>query len=156
VLLPFYNRLYANSTFLPSSRRFGPGPHEVEFKFKIANIERSFVVEMAPIDLVPHAVHLFLEQVEHKLWNGAYFYINGPHVIQAGAELDDGDEEVVGEVVDHRHSLTRFEAAGLDALSFPDYSESYPHVPWTLGYAGRPGGVDWYINKVSSHFRTGL
>jgi hypothetical protein len=35
-------------------------------------------------------------------------------------------------------------------LAFPDYSDEYPHEPWTIGYTGRPGGPDWYINKVNN------
>jgi len=131
--------------FILGPSRFGPGPHEVEFRFFIEGTERSFVVQMAPIDEVPHAVHLFLEQVEHGLLNGCFFYLNGPHVVQAGPQL-----AVNGE--DRSQYLAPFKAAGLDVLSFPDYSEEFPHTELTLGYTGRPGGIDWYINKVRKAF----
>ena len=124
--------------------RFGPGPHEVEFRFKIDGTDRSFVVEMAPVDEVPHAIHLFMEQVEHGLWNGCYFYLNGPHIVQVGPRLS---EQGVSEG-NERARIAPFKARGLDQLSFPDYSDNYPHVTWTVGYTGRPGGIDWYINKV--------
>jgi len=39
---------------------------------------------------------------------------------------------------------------GLEKLAFPDYSDEFPHQPWTLGFTGRPGGPDWYINKVDN------
>ena len=29
---------------------------------------------------------------------------------------------------------------------FQEYSEKYPHNKYTLGYAGRPGGPDFYIS----------
>ena len=35
----------------------------------------KFVVEMAPLELMPHTVHLFLEQVYAGLWNTAWFYV---------------------------------------------------------------------------------
>ena len=143
---------------------------------------------MAPLDYVPHAVHIFLEQVAHGLWNGCYFYINGPHVLQAGPQSFEDDD------VDTNDNLTKlaiaistnatitstkmedssssstttttlsdndetewrgiaikpFKEKGLDVLAFPEYSPSYPHVTWTLGYTGRPGGPDFYINKVDN------
>lgn len=123
----------------------------MEFKFKIDEEDRSFVVELAPLDQVPHAVHLFMEQVEHGLWDGCYFYLNGPHVIQAGPQLSEEDEADTpsdDEEDDRSLAMAPFKSAGLDQLSFPDYSDNFPHTTWTLGYTGRPGGVDWYINKV--------
>ena len=131
---------------LTSVFRFGPGPHEVEFRFKIDGTDRFFVVELAPVDEVPHAIHLFMEQVEHGLWNGCYFYLNGPHIVQVGPRLS---EEGASEEHE-RARIAPFKTRGLDQLSFPDYSDDYPHVTWTLGYTGRPGGIDWYINKVRS------
>lgn len=134
--------------------RFGPGPHEVEFTVLIRETTKSFVIEMAPLDYVPHAIHVFLEQVEHGLWNGCYFYLNGPHVIQAGPALTDEDEieELSEEHDDEDRSVAMkpFKALGLDELAFPDYSDNFPHVPWTLGFTGRPGGPDFYINKVDN------
>ena len=53
-------------------------------QFKVETI----IMELAPLRLMPHAVHLFLEQVYHGLWNGCSFVINGPHVFQAGPEVD--------------------------------------------------------------------
>jgi hypothetical protein len=31
---------------------------------------------------------------------------------------------------------------------FQEYSEKFPHVKYTLGYAGRPGGPDFYISTL--------
>jgi len=47
-------------------------------------------------------------------------------------------------------ALRPFRELQLDTLAFPEYSEDFPHVTWTLGYTGRPGGPDWYINKVDN------
>lgn len=143
--------LLQNATQRESKRavleRFGPGPHHVRFTVEFPTEkdppERgTFVVELAPLDLLPHANHLFLEQVYHELWDGTWIYLNGPHVLQAGPQ--DWDEETNGE------SLKRFTESKLDKLSFPEYSEQFPHLPWTLGFTGRPGGPDWYINKVDN------
>jgi cyclophilin family peptidyl-prolyl cis-trans isomerase len=135
--------------------------------------EGNFLIELAPLDAAPHAVHLFLEQVAHGLWNqSTYFYLNGPHVLQAGPSLDEDEDENEIDAQDHEHderqqdnnnnehqqqqqqysssSRKPFEQLGLDQLAFPDYSDKFPHVTWTLGFTGRPGGPDFYINKVNN------
>lgn len=103
---------------------------------------RAFTIELAPLAKMPHAVHLFLEQVYHELWDNTWFYLNGPHVLQAGPQDWDDDEE--------GQALKRFKETQLDTLAFPEYSHDFPHIPWTLGFTGRPGGPDWYINKVDN------
>ena len=64
---------------------------------------------------MPHAVHLFLEQVMHGLWNNAWFYLNGPHVIQGGPQAADD-------------KTNKFKELKLDTLAFPEYSTEFPHV----------------------------
>jgi hypothetical protein len=91
---------------------------------------------MAPIKYVPHAVHFFLEQVSHGLWNGSAFHLNRHHVLQVGPSTPEHKD--------------RFREMELDRLAFPDYSPHYPHHRWTLGYAGRPGGPSWYVNKIDN------
>jgi cyclophilin family peptidyl-prolyl cis-trans isomerase len=110
---------------------------------------RSFQVQMAPLSVMPHAVHLFLEQVSHGLWDNSWFYINSPHVLQIGPQVEEGDAESEN---DHPRavSLRPFRELSLETLSFPEYSEEFPHDPWTLGFTGRPGGPDFYINKVDN------
>jgi len=112
---------------------------------------KSFVIEMAPLESMPHAVHLFLEQVAHGLWNSAWFYVNGPHVLQAGPQASDAEVEQAATTDNNEDersmALRPFRELQLETLSFPEYSEDFPHVRWTLGFTGRPGGPDWYINK---------
>jgi cyclophilin family peptidyl-prolyl cis-trans isomerase len=108
---------------------------------------------MAPLEVMPHAVHLFLEQVSHKLWDDGWFYLNGPHVLQAGPQAPDDEEheEALLDGADERMlALKPFRNLQLDSLAFPEYSDSFPHLPWTLGFTGRPGGPDFYINKVDN------
>lgn len=35
-------------------------------------------------------------------------------------------------------------------LAWQEYSEKFPHVIYTLGYAGRPGGPAFYISTVDN------
>jgi hypothetical protein len=200
---------YLNIYYIYVLVRFGPGPHRVEITYALGYLDShnnnavedtrpryNFVVQLAPLDAVPHAIHLFLEQVEHGLLTGTYFYLNGPHIVQAGPQLDedehfeyedvktfdengqitnnDGDpvhvaaakslhvwsartaeeegedDDEGNEFAQEDRRMRRFAEMGLDKLAFPDYSPEFPHVPWTLGYTGRPGGPDWYINKVDN------
>jgi len=138
----FYTSSHSSLCFYFS---FGPGPHHVKMTLKIPNnpdLNNTVVLELAPLNLMPHAVHLFLEQVYHELWDNTWFYLNGPHVLQAGPQ--DWDDDTAGK------ALQRFLDTQLDTLAFPEYSKDFPHVPWTLGFTGRPGGPDWYINKVDN------
>jgi hypothetical protein len=99
---------------------------------------QTFEVELAPLAEMPHATHLFLEQVSHGLWSktGSSFYINQEHVLQAGPIT----QETRQHFVDY----------GLDKLAFPEYSNAFPHKQWTIGFAGRPGGPSFYINKINN------
>ena len=141
-----------------SSDRFGPGPHHVKFTIILPSdddeLERHFIVEMAPLDLMPHSVHLFLQQVVHGLWNNAWFYLNGPHVIQGGPAAEEDEEDLwhMEHIEDDARAvaLAKWRELNLDNLAFPEYSEKYPHLKWTLGFTGRPGGPDFYINKLDN------
>jgi len=188
--------------------RFGPGPHKIEVTYAVdennGNGEKrrySFVIDLAPLEVVPHAVHLFLEQVDHGLLEGTHFYLNGPHIVQAGPQPDwneiDATDDVFQKSVEQERKLVsnsavdtltkydqqvakkksgqkindddeyeeyytqeqyfeedkrtrKFANLGLEQLAFPDYNDEHPHLPWTVGYTGRPGGPDWYINKVDN------
>jgi len=137
---------------------FGPGPHHVKFSVILPSDdderERHFTVEMAPLDVMPHSVHFFLQQVVHGLWNDAWFYLNGPHVLQGGPQAEEDEEDLWHlehqEDDDRAVAMKQFRELDLENLAFPEYSEKYPHVQWTLGFTGRPGGPDFYINKIDN------
>jgi hypothetical protein len=46
------------------------------------------------------------------------------------------------------HLVQRFRRAGLDGVVFQEYSPKFPHEKFTVGYAGRPGGPDFYISTM--------
>jgi hypothetical protein len=143
-----------NSQMTPfSTYRFGPGPHRVRMYIQLPQEkhERSFVMEMAPLSMVPHAVHLFLEQVYAGLWDNTWFYLNGPHVLQGGPQVEyEDDEDWLTEEEERKRAVKPFRDAGLASRVFPEYSEDFPHLPMTVGFAGRPGGPDIYINKINN------
>ena len=125
--------------------KYGPGPHLVEMHLRFdSHLGRDdggiITLEMAPIDELPHAVYWFLEQVSRKLYDGSSFHRNAGHVIQGGAAPNFLTPE------NHRPNEQSFRDAGFHSILFQEYSNKFPHVKYTLGYAGRPGGPDFYIN----------
>jgi len=132
---------------------FGPGPHKVEIQLeyprvnnvdppsKWPRIRNKIVIEMAPLDLMPHSVNLFLQQVHHGLWDGNELTTNADHIMSFGY---------------HRASAhLGFVDRALETVSFQEYSHKYPHLQWTVGFMGRPSGPDFYINKVDNSITHG-
>jgi len=84
----------------------------------------QFVIEMAPYDLIPCSVFYFLELA--RTYKGGSFHRNAGHVLQAAAQ----SEATKG----HR------------SMPFQEYSPKHPHAKYTVGYAGRPSGPEWYVS----------
>ena len=121
-------------------QKYGPGPHRVEIELDFAPDEQttSFTVELAPLNLMPHSVDTFLEMVSSGLWDGCSFVMNAVHVIKASPLP-------VAEHVSAVEKLGSFEKKGLSRLAFSEYSEDFPHAPYTLGFSGGDS-PSWYIN----------
>jgi len=130
------------------TEKFGEGPYKVEFQLQFPNPppgvteSSSFIVEMAPLDEMPHSVDLFLEMVDHKLWDNTAFILNEKHVLQAAAVASNG--------VTLERKKFEFKDSRLESVAFQEYSSSFPHKQYTLGFAGRPGGPDFYINMLDN------
>ena len=112
-------------------------------------VRSKFSIELAPLDLVPHTANLFLQQVHHGLWDGCNFLSGAKHVFQIGPSYAQEEERDQGAAAEEPH-YQHFYAKGLDKVSFQEYSVEFPHVQWTVGLAGRPGGPDFYINKLDN------
>ena len=102
-------------------------------------------MEMAPLDLMPHTVNLFLRQVHHGLWDGTHVTMNERRVLRIGPRYDD-DANIDDGHGTYRHFLEK----GLDKVTYQEYSPEYPHEQFTVGMAGRPSGPDFYINKIDN------
>jgi cyclophilin family peptidyl-prolyl cis-trans isomerase len=133
--------------------RLGNGPYKVKMTVEFPEDRklptkakkpiRSFVLELADLYTMPHSVHIFLEQVSAHLWDNTAFIINPGHVIQAAAVSGDG-------AVADKAKLEGFESHRLKNVAFQEYNETFPHERWTFGFAGRPGGPDFYINTQNN------
>ncbi|KAL3930000.1 MAG: hypothetical protein SGBAC_011962 [Bacillariaceae sp.] len=123
--------------------KYGPGPHHMQFDVltgQNARTQGTFIVELAPIDLVPYSVGVFLDLATHRLWDNTVFYHHSSqHHVIAAAPVNFGTFDPKGH---------HFEALGFDRLIFPDYSYSYPHSQYTLGFSGN--GPNFYINAIDN------
>jgi len=125
-------------------QKFGEGPYHVMIELELppnyaqSGTTNQIVVEMAPLKLMPYTVHFFLEQVSQQLYDGTSFGRNGGHVMQAWPlpYFANADENLHAPFIE----------SGLDKLAFQEYNTDYPHDKYTLGFAGRPGGMEFYIS----------
>lgn len=101
---------------------------------------KSFVVEMAPLDLMPVSIHLFLDMVTAGIWNNTIFLHDEEveHVI-AAAPVDHATQ-----TIKHNHISN----IGWVGLGFPEYSDQFPHAQYTIGFAGQ--GPTFYINTMDN------
>ena len=123
------------------------GRRLVELKLQLPGQRklRTVMLQMAPDDRMPVAVLYFLRQVAAGNWDGARFIRNAQHVLQASP-------------VGNRQKFKDAAAARSDgALSIPfqEYSPEFPHVPFSVGLAGRPGGPDFYISLIDNSINHG-
>ncbi|KAL9188735.1 hypothetical protein ACHAXT_007113 [Thalassiosira profunda] len=133
---------------------FGPGPHRVALELEYPDVQdgvdsanwplvrNTLTIDLAPLDQMSHTVNHFLQQVHHGLWDGCNAVTNARHILQLGPTYSDEEKEEA--------HYDRFYDMGLDKVSYQEYNPKHPHTQWTVGLAGRPGGPDFYVNKVDN------
>lgn len=99
--------------------------------------KNTIVMEMAPLDLMPHSVYMFLEMVDAKLFDGCSFILNAMHVIKAAPLPYDGSSAAA--------KVRSFAQKGLDSVAFREYSADYPHAAYTVAFAADES-PSFYIN----------
>lgn len=103
--------------------------------------QRTFVVETASLDLMPHSVHFFLDQIKVGLWSNTIFSYDparADHVV-AAAPMD-------FETQRFKHAIMgKLQWTG---LGWPEYSEEYTHETYTLGFT--LDGPTFYINTMNN------
>ena len=122
---------------------YGMGPHRVEFQVQLPhkkNSQSKFVVELAPLDLMPHSNEIFLDMVANEAWDNTVFYHHLQHThVLAAAPVNFGTFEPKNH---------HWKALGYTGLSFPEYSGDWPHEEYTLGFSGK--GPNFYINALDN------
>jgi len=97
----------------------------------------TIVMEMAPLELMPHSVYTFLEMVSSGLLNGCSFILNALHVLKAAPLPYDGTSA--------SDKARAFLEHGLESVAFREYSPDFPHAKFTVGFAA-DGSPSFYIN----------
>jgi cyclophilin family peptidyl-prolyl cis-trans isomerase len=120
--------------------KYGAGVHRVQMELVFpGNLDgpKIFVMEMAPVDIMPHSVHTFLEMVSAGLLDGCSFILNALHVLKAAPLPYDGSSA--------SEKARAFTKQGLESVAFREYSHDYPHQRYTVGFAA-DGSPSFYIN----------
>jgi cyclophilin family peptidyl-prolyl cis-trans isomerase len=121
--------------------KYGAGTIRVELLLDFpdsADGPNTLIMEMAPLDLMPHSVYMFLEMVHAGLFNGCSFILNAMHVIKAAPLPYDGSSASA--------KVKAFTKRGLESVAFREYSADYPHFQYTIGFAA-DGSPSFYINS---------
>jgi len=128
-------RLQKAAKALCEARYGGQGPFRIKVQVEfqqpgLAEADRhaTFVIETAPLDLIPYSVYNFLEVVRGYQSGG--FHRKAGHVLQVSVQS----------------------ALAKNALAFQEYSPQFPHKKMTVGYCGRPSGSGgcWYISTMDN------
>ena len=109
---------------------------------------RLIKIQLATSEM-PYTVAYFVQQVLAGIWSGfGHFHRNADHVLQADPFQANDSPNVPG-----RRQV--FKDLGLYSVAFQEYNPQYPHVKYTIGLAGRPGGPDVYISTIDNTINHG-
>lgn len=132
-----------NSRYL-IEKNYGTGPYRVELvvrsKAHMRVKMQKLVIQLAPLNLMPHSAHHFLRMLAERLWEEMSFMPqeSAPHRIQASPVN-----------VETLESMDwRFENAKLKNLAFAEHSSDFRCGSYSVGFSGNPGGPDFYINGL--------
>ena len=88
-------------------------------------------------NLMPHSSFIFLEMVSSGLLDGCSFILNALHVLKAAPLPYDGSSAAA--------KAKAFTELGLESVAFKEYSDSFPHTKYTIGFAA-DGSPSFFIN----------
>ncbi len=123
--------------------RFGPGPHYVRLTlaFPSSPANESILLELAPLNSMPHTIHMVLSLIQEKMYVSGTFILSRDHIIVAGP-VDSHNAENNRELEERMVRKGYFPAG---VLLFREYTPDYPHVQYTVGF-NQLGGPIFYIN----------
>ena len=122
----------------------GGGPFRIEFVLQFPGeqghaVGNRIIIETAPLGMMPHAVHMFLEMAKGGLYTGTKFNFGSSDTITVNIEHDEEADKLRRKFNDYTPSL-----------SFPEYHDHFPHSEYTLGFMGRDPdalpGPSFFIN----------
>ena len=122
---------------------YGPGPHYVRITlaFTTSPENESFLLELAPLNSMPHTIDMFLTMIRDKTYIGGTIILSRSHILVAGP-VDAHNRENNLEL-EERMLLKGYFPNG--ALLYKEYDRHFPHVKHTLGF-NQVGGPVFYVN----------
>lgn len=129
------------------TRKFGTGPHRVQFTIDMQNRHGKRSIEAIEIETVPSqdmpaSIHMFLDTIDAgTIWDNSMF-------IHHGEDLDHVVPAAPVDFETHQVRRTLLGSLGWADLGFPEYNPKYPHDKYTVGFAGK--GPTFYINTVDN------
>mmetsp|Transcript_46582 Transcript_46582/g.97886 ORF Transcript_46582/g.97886 Transcript_46582/m.97886 type:complete len:581 (+) Transcript_46582:163-1905(+) len=123
--------------------RYGPGPYHVKFtlEFHTAPTTETILLALAPLDMMPHTIHTFLQIIEKNIYIGGTFILMREHIL-VGGPVDSHDLNS-NRALEERMVNEGYFPEG--ALLYTEYTPEYPHVENTLGFNVH-GGPIFYFN----------
>jgi cyclophilin family peptidyl-prolyl cis-trans isomerase/predicted nucleic acid-binding Zn-ribbon protein len=126
-------------------KQYGPGPHYVRMSIVSSPsspnaVKGNILLKLAPLDMMPHTIEIFLKLIEEKLYVGGTFILARDHILAAGPfDLVDGEknQRMEEEMVQEGYFPN-------GALLFQQYTDDYPHRKYSVGF--NKGGPLFYIN----------
>lgn len=125
--------------------KFGSPPYFVDLSVQLpssASVDH-IILQLEP-EKMPHSTYYFLMQVQATAWNGCSFIRNAYHVLQASNRGPECKS----------NAFKNIPTIG-ESVFFQEYSRDFPHVQYTVGLAGRPGGPDFYISTIDNTLNHG-
>jgi len=128
--------------------KYGTPPYFVKFsihfppteQYDFKEVKGSFIVEMAPFEIMPHSIDVFLESVKLMLYDGCAFAIRTDNLVVLLPEGPTGE-----------NLLNNFiESGARMSPVFSEYSESYPHKQYSIGFTTHPIGPSVFISMIDN------
>ncbi|KAL3780009.1 hypothetical protein HJC23_000299 [Cyclotella cryptica] len=129
--------------------RYGPGPYRVEVVIELPTeipTHESLILELGPLDIMPHTIKTFLEMIERETYIDGTFILAKDHIILGGpSDLHDAEnnQRLTERMLQHGYHPD-------GALLFNEYSDEYPHVQGTVGFTAGKSGPMFYINLINN------
>jgi hypothetical protein len=128
--------------------RYGPGPHRINFTIQIPYdppIEETLILELAPLDLMPHTVKSVLEMIERETLVDGTIMLAKPHIILIGPVDYWNTENNL-----RLNERIATDGYGNGVLLFNEFTPEFPHVEGTVGFTPGYLGPVFYVNLVDN------
>jgi len=128
--------------------KYGTPPYFVKFsvhfppteQYDFNEVKGAFIVEMAPFEIMPHSIDVFLESVKLMSYDGCAFSLRTDNLVALLPEGPTGE-----------NLLNKFIESGVRMSPvFSEYTKSYPHKQYSIGFTTYPTGPSFFISTIDN------